>query len=548
MLTDHEARVLTAVCDTFVASLPDVSATAGSPAYWNRCAGDFGVPAAIARILSEQEDEEGRKRFRLLLRLLDQPLSVALHGGGPTPFHRLPLAQREAVLRRWENSPLLAERQGYQVLKRLTGLVAFSLAECRTEGCASPTNPNWADLRYPGPGPENQGAPFPRISAVEPLTITAGTTLEADVVVIGSGAGGGVVAACLAQAGKSVIILEQGPFVAPEGFHGRELEAMQALYWSGGLLGSHDRSVSLLAGACVGGGTTINWLSSFRPPERLRQEWEAAGIEGLTGPDFDAAIDAVEARVAVTDTESACAPESRDGRFAAGCQRLGYAVHPMRRNARGCGDCGWCGFGCPRSAKQSTLVTFLEDAAACGARMVAHCRAEKILIENGRATGVLARVRDSQSKAEHPITVRAKAVVVAAGAIGSPALLQRSGLTNPNIGRHLHLHPTVPVLGAYPEPTYPWSGVTQARYSDRFADLVGGYGFLLETAPAHPGLLAVVTPWLSARQYKEAMLEARNLCGTIVLTRDRGEGTVRANAEGRPIIRYRMATEDAGIS
>lgn len=541
MLSERERAVLAAVCDTFI---PAVPVAADPHGYWARRASDLGVPEAIERFIQASQDEAGRREFRRLLRLLDNPLSVLLHGGGLGRFRYRPQARREAVLRSWSTSLLGAERQGFQVLKRLAGLFHFGLTDPRWGG-GTPANPNWRPLNYPGPGPEHRAARPPRSSGIRPLEIAGDTTLEADAVVVGSGAGGGVAAARLAEAGKSVVVLEQGRYVPPQAFHGRELDALRELYWAGGTLASRDGAVAVLAGACLGGGTTVNWTSSFRPPLSLRQEWEAAGVEDLTGADFEAAIDAVEARIHVTDAESEYVNSSPDGRLAYGCHVLGYHLASMRRNVRGCGDCGWCGFGCPRSAKQSTPVTFLEDAAAAGARLVVGCRAEKVLVENGRAIGVEATVPDPKTGGRFTVTVRARAVVLAGGSIGSPVLLLRSGLENPNIGRHLRVHPTVVATGVYAEPAEPWSGVMQAVFSDEFADLDRGYGFKLETAPAHPALIAAATPWTSGAEYKASMLKARYAAHTIVLVRDRGEGRVTATPGGRPVIEYRLHPYDA---
>lgn len=534
MLTDRERAVLAAVCDTFIPSLP---ADPDPHGYWARRASELGVPRAVEELVLAGDDATARE-FRRLLRTLDNPLSVLLHGGGLGAFRLRPQARREAILRAWSTSVLPGERQGFQALKRLVGLLYFGLTDARWGEGGARANPNWQALSYPGPGKEHRAPRPPRGSPIQPLEVRGDTTLEADAVVVGSGAGGGVAAARLMAAGKSVIVLEQGGHVPPEAFHGREFDSMHELYWAGGMLSTRDLSVGILAGACLGGGTTVNWTSSFRPPRSLRAEWEASGVEDLTGSTFEDAIHAVETRVHVTDGESEYVNTSPDGRLAYGCHVLGYHLASMRRNVKGCGDCGWCGYGCPRSAKQSTLVTFLEDAAAAGARIVTNCRAERVLVENGRAMGVEASVPDPRTGGRFSVTVRARAVVVAAGGVGSPVLLLRSGLTNPNIGRHLHIHPTLVVTGLYPEPADPWSGVMQAVYSDEFSDLDRGYGFKLETAPAHPALVAAASPWTSGAEYKASMLNARYAAHTIVLVRDRGAGRVTATADGRPAIDY----------
>ena len=155
--------------------------------------------------------------------------------------------------------------------------------------------------------------------------------------------------------------------------------------------------------------------------------------------------------------------------MARGLESLGWHVEAMPRDVIGCEQgvvCGSCGYGCPLGAKQSTLRTWLEDAAGAGARIVVGAKARRVLVDSGAAVGVDAG----------QVQVRCRAVVAAAGAIETPALLLRSGLTNPNVGRGLRLHPATAVFGVFEEEIRPWEGTLQALYSDQFRFLDGGYG------------------------------------------------------------------------
>jgi choline dehydrogenase-like flavoprotein len=190
------------------------------------------------------------------------------------------------------------------------------------------------------------------------------------------------------------------------------------------------------------------------------------------------------------------------------------------------------------------MKTYLQDAYDHGARIIVHGSAEKILIENGRAVGVLASVHNAQTGKTYRATIRARAVVVAAGALHSPAILLRSGIENAHIGRHLHLHPTAISVGVYPEKVYAWQGVLQSAYSDQFARLDGTYGYTLETAPAHPGLFGLATPWYGARNYRDEMTTIAHLASVIILTRDKGEGRVTLDRAGEPVVEYKVSTYD----
>lgn len=208
---------------------------------------------------------------------------------------------------------------------------------------------------------------------------------------------------------------------------------------------------------------------------------------------------------------------------------------------RGCAQddgCGYCGFGCRSGAKQSTLVTYLQDAAAGGARVVVNCDVRRVVIGGGTASGVEGRV------GPHALSVRAAIVVIAAGSVHSPALLLRSGIRLPALGRHLALHPATAVLADMDEEVRPWTGTVQAHYSDQFADLDHGYGFKLETAPVHPSLQALAAPWESAAQHRDRMQRLPHTALAGILLRDRFGGRVRVDRDGSPVVDYRLSRYD----
>ncbi|HEY6540465.1 MAG TPA: GMC family oxidoreductase N-terminal domain-containing protein [Ktedonobacteraceae bacterium] len=534
-LSPEEFAIIETVCDTFFPSLepPPGNSEIGS-AYYRRKASDLHVALLLAETLA-RENEDARADFRRLLRLMASPATSLILARSAKPFVALTQEQREKYLIAMANSPLAALRQGYQTLKRLSGFIYFSVPD--PQGI----NQNWAVLDYTAPAPPPVDAPQP----ITPLTITTDTTLEADAVVIGSGAGGGVVAGELALAGKNVIVLEKGGYNNEANFTLQEAQAMQELYLKRGTLTSKDLGIIVLAGSTLGGGTTVNWMTSFRMPSEVLEEWEQrSGLHGrFTGSQLQESFAAVEQRINVNTANSEHNRQNRlllDGSVA-----LGYHASVLPRNAIGCEQrCGTCGFGCRYGCKQSTMKTYLQDAYDHGARIIVHCSADKVLLENGHVKGVKATVTEKETGKTHSLTISAKTVIVAAGAIHSPAILLRSGLENPHIGRHLHLHPTTTVAGIYPDRVYSWRGVMQSAYSNEFAYLDGNYGYKLEVPPAHPGLLGLATPWFSARDYREQMTHAANIATFIILTRDRGEGTITLDRFGEPVIDYVVSVYD----
>ena len=328
-------------------------------------------------------------------------------------------------------------------------------------------------------------------------------------------------------------MLEAGGYWSERDFDGAERAGLRRLYRGGGAAATDDQGVALIAGACLGGGTVVNYTTSFRTPDDVLAEWEGLGFPSAElGP----SLDAVCARLGVNTDHNR--PSRRDEAMARGLEALGWHVDAMPRDVVGCEQgvvCGSCGYGCPLGAKQSTLRTWLEDAAGAGARIVVGAKARRVLVENGAAAGVDAG----------PVQVRCRAVVAAAGAIETPALLLRSGLTNPNVGRGLRLHPATAVFGIFEEEIRPWEGTLQALYSDQFRFLDGGYGVKLETVPLHPALLTAALPWEGAAAHARLMASLPRLSLIAVIPRDSGAGRVRIGRDGEAIATYRLAEDDA---
>ena len=496
-LSTAQQRALDALCETFAP---------GSAAR--------GAPGRMLEAVDASPRAAEQAQLRLLLSLF------ALRR-----FPALPQERRESILRGWCDSRIPQRRTAFQALRK--GALHMDTAAL------------YDSIGYPGAlGP---GTPEPDRPIV-PLAVTGDTTLDCDVCVVGSGAGGGTAAAVLAAAGLDVVVLEAGAQYDETDFDGAEHAAWRRLYEQGGAIATADQSVGLLAGACLGGSTVVNYTTSFRTPDDVRAEWASLGVPAFTGDAYTRSLDAVCERLGVNVDHNRLS--AREVVFERGLDALGWHRDAMPRNVLGCDqdgpDCGWCGFGCRRGAKQSTLKTWLVDAHRAGARILVRTRARRVVVEGGAARGVEAVTADG-----HRVTVRSRAVVAAGGAIQTPALLLRSGLGGRQVGRNLRLHPVTGVFGFFDEDVRPWEGTLQAVYSDELRDLDGeGYGVKYETAPIHPTLFAAFAPWRSAAQYVELASGLRRVALVGVLMRDRSAGEVRVGRDGEPVARYSLSPVD----
>jgi choline dehydrogenase-like flavoprotein len=400
-----------------------------------------------------------------------------------------------------------------------------------------PDNPNWKTFGYPGPpGPPPQTA-----KPIEPLRPERDTVLEADVCVVGSGAGGGVMAGVLAQHGLRVVVLEAGGYFDDSDFLGLEIPAYQNCYWRGGPTPTADFNVSVQAGHCLGGGTTINWMNSLRTTPWVREQWEREyGLEGLAGSDFDRHLNAVWTRLGVNDRCSDLNGPHR--RMEAGARELGWAFAVVQRNADPARysfeTAGYSGFGDPTGTKQSTLKTYLRDAYERGATIVTRCAAWRVLVSDGRAAGV-----DGVCAHGPRVTVNAPHVVVAAGALESPALLLRSGIGGPAVGRYLRLHPCTASFGFYDEELRAWEGAPQSGLVHEFDNLDEGYGFMIEGAQFTTAVAGSALPFVDPESHKRTMARFAHGGTFIALLRDRGHGQVTIDRDGNSVPAYSLTDE-----
>lgn len=323
--------------------------------------------------------------------------------------------------------------------------------------------------------------------------------LEGDVVIAGTGAGGGTAAEILGAAGLRVVMIEEGPLQSSSDFHMLEREAYPALYQASGARKTKDQAITILQGRAVGGSTLVNWTSSFRTPARTLQYWrDRYGLSEYTQYMLAPWFERAERRLGILPWP--VRPNENNAVLQRGAQALGIASGIISRNVKGCANLGYCGMGCPINAKQSMLVTTIPSALDRGAVLVHHARAERFTLQGDRISALECSALDAGDQAPLPyrVTVRAKAFVTAGGGIGSPALLIRSGVPDPyqRLGKRTFLHPVVVSAAIMRNEVAAYAGAPQSVYSDAFMDvpLDGPVGFKLEVPPVHPLLTAVTMP------------------------------------------------------
>ncbi len=504
--SEFHVEVLRAVCDTFV---PSLEHTPDPHGFWARSATDMGADQAILRVLATLPDEQATGMLGLL---------EAIGGQG---FLSASRASREQLLR----TTSLANRDAAGAIATLAGLtllITYAGVDPQTG-----QNPNWPVFGFPGP----RSVPPDEPKRLSPLTIDGDTTLEADAVVIGSGAGGGVIAAALAKAGLNVVIVEAGGYFNEADFNQSELWAYQNLYWRGGPQMSGDMNISIQAGGCLGGGTVVNWTNSLRTKPWVRDQWASEhGLEDVGTEEWDRHVDAVWERLGVNGE---CSDLNVPHRLMQdGARALGWNFVRTNRNTdRERYDpetAGYMGFGDQSGAKNSTLRTYLQDAADHGAQILVDTFALKIMTDGGRAAGIFAIHTDPSTRTTSNVTVTAPHVVLAAGALESPALLLRSEIGGPAAGKHLRLHPCTATMGTYPRDTEPWWGPPHPALIDEFAPGIDedGYGFLIEGVQYTTGVGATAIPWTSGEQHKAFLEDFAHVATFIGLVRDHGAGEV----------------------
>ncbi len=368
-----------------------------------------------------------------------------------------------------------------------------------------------------------------------------GATTEVDVLIVGSGAGGAAASMQLSQAGLSVLCLEEGGAYDERAFSQDQGVAWRQLYADdGGRVMSGNLYVPVAGGRCLGGGTVVNSAICFSIPQWRFEEWRTEHDLAFTWEDMERWTRHTERFIHVTASRP-----SIYGRNNAVCQRgldaLGWSGGPMMRNAPACMGCGACQMGCPSGAKLSVAKTYIPKAREAGARFVTRARAEEALLEGGRVVGVRASLLDPETRqGVGTTTVRARATVLAGGAIRTPCFLRDNGLGNEHVGEHLHVHPGSGVIGVMDHDVRGWRGIPQGFYCDEFHR---SEGVMLESFWATPEVFYLSFPF--GHDGMQGMQDFSRMTALGGIIMDRSEGSVRpSGTPGRARVSYDVNDDD----
>lgn len=373
-------------------------------------------------------------------------------------------------------------------------------------------------------------------------------SLEADIAVIGSGAGGATSAQILSAAGFKVLLIEEGPLKTSSDFHLQESDAYANLYQEGLGRMSKDGAITILQGRAVGGTTLVNWTSSFRTPPQTLAHWAAAhDVNGLDEDTLRPWFERIEQELGITPW--AMPPNANNDVLRRGCEQLGYRWAVIPRNVRGCWNLGYCGMGCPVNAKQSMLVTRIPATLDQGGALLYLARAERFEHDGERIAQLHCLALDDRGihTTGRTIRVRARHYVLAGGGINSPALLLRSSAPDPHqcLGQRTFLHLVNFSAARFDARIDPYYGAPQSIYSDHFQwqdGVAGAVGYKLEVPPLHPALASTLFGGHGVDNAKR-MAELPHTHVMLALLRDGFHpgspgGSVALRGDGSPVLDY----------
>ncbi|RMZ86646.1 hypothetical protein DV736_g6129, partial [Chaetothyriales sp. CBS 134916] len=510
----------------------------------------------LRRVLAQTLPKQQVNDLKFILNALNSTAGCLLLTSHKAPFADQPLDVRSLILAHWSTSYLPLLRNLYRTFNGLTKKVWATVSPTISPVLGYHLAPDTLERT------DSYDFEFHDFSAAD-----APTTLSTDVVIIGSGCGAGVVASHLSRAGLKVLVLEKSYHYSAALFPMPAAEGAENLFESGGTLTSEDGSMVVVAGSAFGGGGTINWSASLQPSAHVRNEWiHNHGLTQLAAPEFQDCLDYICERMGVAKSTDAASlakiPHNFTNRaLLEGARQLGLSTMIVPQNTKGKDHwCGSCSYGCSSCTKQGPANNWLPDAASHGAEFIEGCFVENILwspTDRSQASGVLCTWTSRDQTITKSITINAPRVIVSSGALHSPLILHRSGLTNRHIGKNLHLHPVASIFATWPERSNPWEGPILTAAVTAFNTLdglrPGGHGPVIECLCATPAFSALFRPFRTAlitkkdplgaaRDWKERAAKWSHGSGFIAIQRDRDSGSVFADPDNPRLARLKYNT------
>ncbi|KAI2637294.1 GMC oxidoreductase [Xylaria nigripes] len=501
------------------------------------------VKRLIGHLPKASQQDLGR-----LLSLLNTQVGSLLATGYRQPLKDQPLHVRESILQKWRGSWV---NLFFKLADTFTsmGVTAFTQVNPLFRELSDFTD-DVEDYK-PGPTFDYKFLQFP--PGDEPAV------LDIDVVIVGSGCGGGVCAKVLAEAGHSVLVVDKGYYFPPSQLPMTTASAYEYLFEGSSAFMTDDQSLIIVAGSNWGGGGTINWSVSLQPQGFVRQEWADAGLDFFMTQEFQNCLERVCSVMGVSDENIRHNHGARV--ILDGARKLGWHAQACPQNTNGAEHyCGKCQLGCGSGEKQGPAVCWLPAASRAGARFIEGMEISKILFDENSGAKIAVGIegkwtsrgtdgslhRPASERIQRNIRVKAKKVIVSAGTLSSPLLLMRSGLKNPQIGRNLHLHPVVNVHASFDKDVKGWEGGIITSVCTTFENLDGkGHGVKLETSSALPYVTLLNHPYQGSLQWKLDALRVRQMNNFISIARDRDKGRVYPDPDdGRPRVAYTPSTFD----
>ncbi|KAI4167893.1 MAG: hypothetical protein LQ343_006852 [Gyalolechia ehrenbergii] len=531
----------------------------------------------IQRTFGDYMREDALKGIRVILSALDTRAGCYAFTGYTTSFHLQPVNVRQQILQSWQQSYLPPLRQ---IVKAFTGLCTATWIKESTTISTILGFPRAPVHGRPG---KDFGYDFLQLPPGDEQEI-----IDTDIVIIGSGCGGGVCAKNLAEAGHCVLVADRAYHFPAKHLPMTSTDAGIHLFHNGGIDTSDDNSVAFVAGQAWGGGGTVNWSASLQTQASVRQEWADEGLPFFTSAEFQSCLDRVCDRMGVSTKSIDHNPNNWV--LLEGARKLGYSAKEVPQNTdHDRHYCGYCTLGCGSARKQGPVVSWLPDAAKAGAKFVEGFAANKIAFETveGKKTAVgvegIWTSRDEMggvsgsNRTKRTVKIRAKRVIVSCGTLHSPLLLLRSGLTNPQIGRNLHVHPgksylyssstsiilyarqaklsrlayflnktATGVFATFPYSIKPWEGGILTTLCDEFSNLDShGHGAKIAAMTMLPSWALPFQPWRSGLDFKLQAAKLPSTCGHLAVVRDRDTGRVYPDpVDGRCRIAYTPIIEE----